>query len=64
MMKNKKQQISIEASRKALFKDLKKKCGGKVIKKTIRFTNNDVPDFLKELKKIEQKSKQVEIMVY
>ena len=63
-MRKKKQEISIEASCKALLHDLKKKCGGKIIKKTIRFTNDDVPNFLKELKKIEQKSKEVEIMVY
>ena len=40
-----------------------KKRGEKVITKTIRFTNNDVPNFLKKLDDFEKKSKKASIAV-
>jgi len=52
-----KRKISIEASRKALLTDLKKKCKGKTIKISIPFANDDVPKYLKWLDGFEKKSK-------
>jgi hypothetical protein len=60
-MSNKK--ISIEASRKALLKDLRTKCKGEIIEKKIPFTNEDVPKYLKMLKELEGQSKLTNIRV-
>ncbi|MGA2070875.1 MAG: hypothetical protein ABSG97_05955 [Sedimentisphaerales bacterium] len=56
-------QLSIEASRKALRAELRKNCKGKPIKKVIHFTNEDVPNYLKLLERVEAESKKAVIMV-
>ena len=58
-----KNQLSIEASRKALRSELKKKCKGETITKVIPFTNNDVPNYLKWLDRVETESRKTVIMV-
>lgn len=55
--------VSIEASRKALRRDLKKKCKGEPISKNIPFTNNDVPEYLRILANLEERSKRASIVV-
>ena len=55
--------ISVEASRKALFQDLKKKCKGQTISRNIPFINNDVPEYLKILANLEERSKRSSIVV-
>jgi len=55
--------ISIEASRKALLQDLKKKSTGKTISKNIPFINNDVPKYLKILANLEERSKRSSLVV-
>jgi hypothetical protein len=62
--KNNKTQLSIEASRRALRTELKKKCKGKkTITKVIHFTNDDVPNYLKWLEGAEAESRKTVIMV-
>lgn len=58
-----KSKISIEESRKALLADLKKKCNGKIIKKAIPFTNDDVPKYLEFLRHLEKESRKTKIVV-
>ena len=58
-----KDSISVEASRKALLADLKKKCKGKTVTKKIRFINDDVPQYLKVLADLEKSSRKCTIMV-
>ncbi|OHB63877.1 MAG: hypothetical protein A2Y76_14870 [Planctomycetes bacterium RBG_13_60_9] len=55
--------ISIEASRKALLQDLKKKCKGKTVSKSIPFINDDVPAYLKILANLQERSKRSSIIV-
>jgi len=55
--------ISIEASRKALHKELKKKCNGEIIEKAIPFTNDDVPKYLEFLRYLEKESRKTKIVV-
>ena len=63
MARKNNRQISIEASRRALLADLKKKCKGKTIKKSVPFTNDDVPKYLKWLDNFEEESRKAAIQV-
>ena len=55
--------ISVEASRKALLAHLKKKCKGTTITKEVPFINDDVPQYLKVLARLEKSSRKCTIMV-
>jgi len=61
--KRSKAKYSIEASRQTLLADLKKKCKGTTVTKTIKFTNNDVPKYLEFLSEFEEKSRKISLMV-
>lgn len=61
--RTKRARISIEASRKALLHDLKKKSTGKTISKNIPFINDDVPEYLKILANLEERSKKSSLVV-
>ena len=61
--KNIKGKISIENNRKELFAKLQKNCKGNIIQKVIRFTNEDVPEYLKRLESIEEGSRKTRIIV-
>lgn len=60
---NAEQSVSIETSREELFAELKKNCKGDIVQKVIRFTNEDVPKYLKRLELIEKGSRQTRITV-
>jgi len=61
--KNIKAKISIENGRKELLAKLKKNCKGDIIQKVIRFTNEDVPEYLKRLESVEEGSRKTKITV-
>jgi len=61
--KNSDAKISIENSRKELLARLKRNCRGDIVHKVIRFTNEDVPEYLKRLESIEEGSRNVRITV-
>ena len=55
--------ISVEASRKALLADLRKKCKGTKFTKKIPFVNDDVPQYLRVLAGLEKSSRKSTILV-
>lgn len=61
--RNKGGTVSIEASRKALLRDMRKKCTGKTISKDVPFINDDVPEYLKILANLEERSKKSTIVI-
>jgi len=62
--KNGKSQLSIEASRRALRAELKKKCKGEnIITRVIPFDNDDVPKYLELLERVEAESRKTVLMV-
>jgi len=58
-----KHQVSVKASPEAFVAQLKKNCKGQTIQRKIAFTNDDVPNYLKYLKRLEEKSRQSRIVV-
>ncbi len=60
---NDKGSISVEASRKALLADLKKKCKGTTIRKKVPFINDDVPQYLEVLASLEESSRESTLTV-
>jgi hypothetical protein len=58
-----KKKDKFEETRKKLLAGLVSNSKGKVITKVIPFTNNDVPNFLRKLKKFEDRSRKISLMV-
>ena len=56
--------MSFERRRKELLVKMSAKAGKqKIIKKVIPFRNNDVPNYLRELDKFEEESRQANLVV-
>lgn len=47
----------------ALIQELRKKCSGKIITKNVPFLNDDVPNYLRILADLEERSKHSSIVV-
>ncbi len=62
-MKKIKVTMSFEKSRKAILTQMTSDAKGKTQKKTIRFSNDDVPTFLKDLDGFEKQSRKNSITV-
>jgi len=55
--------VSFEQSRKALLVGLMARARGRATEKVIRFSNDDIPNFLHRLDKFEAMSRQTCVMV-
>ncbi len=55
--------MSFKKGRKELLVRMSAKSGNQAIKKTIRFRNDDVPKYLRELDKFEKASKKAALVV-
>jgi len=63
VMKKIKVKMSFEESRKAILTQMSSNAKGKTQEKTIRFRNDDVPTFLKNLDDFEKQSRKNSITV-
>lgn len=54
--------MSFEQCRKALIKDVSRKAGTTTVEKVIKFQDNDVPTFLKQISKFEEESRKCHLV--